>query len=119
MKQLKSLFCNIYKLYNSYFVMFGNFVNFVIFGFLDMYIFIYYTCRSLTRVGLLRHLWYVVIQKAVWVCGWELKGLFSIPTQRVVSNTFKFKYQHFFEQGAPRRRHEDSKGFVVANLPTT
>ena len=37
-----------YNLYNSYFVTFENFVNVVIFGF---YIFIYYSCRSLTRVG--------------------------------------------------------------------
>ena len=37
-----------YKLYNSFFVLFGKFV---IWGFWDFYINIYYTCRSLTRVG--------------------------------------------------------------------
>ena len=46
------LFCIMYKLYNSYFVIFGFFVNFVILGLLDFCIYIYYTCRSLTRVGL-------------------------------------------------------------------
>ena len=48
-----------YKLYNSFFVIFGifvifgSFVVFVTLGFWDFYIYIYYTCRSLTRVGLL------------------------------------------------------------------
>ena len=44
-----------YNLYNSVFV---NFVSFVIFGFVDFlytYIYIYYMCRSVTRVGLLPH----------------------------------------------------------------
>ena len=40
-----------YKLYNSYFVFWENVVMFVIVGFLEFYIYIYYTCRSLTRVG--------------------------------------------------------------------
>ena len=52
----KFLFCNMYNLYNSYVVFF---VNFVLLGFMDLYIYIYillfffYTCRPLTRVGLL------------------------------------------------------------------
>ena len=50
---IQILFGIMYKLYNSYFVFLGNFVNFGILGFLDFYIFIYHTCRSLTRVGLL------------------------------------------------------------------
>ena len=44
------LFCSIYRLYNSHFVFFGKFVNFVILGFWDSWIFIFiytYTCRSL------------------------------------------------------------------------
>ena len=36
--KINFLFCNIYKLHNSYFVMFGFFVNFVILVFLDFYI---------------------------------------------------------------------------------
>ena len=48
----KILFCNLYKLYNSFFIMFGNVVKFVILGNLFFYIYIYYPCRSLTRVGL-------------------------------------------------------------------
>ena len=40
-----------YKSYNSYFVVFGKFVNFIILGFLVSYIYIYYTCRSLTCGG--------------------------------------------------------------------
>ena len=36
-----------YKWYNSYFEVFVNFVNYVIWGFLDFYIFIYYTCGAL------------------------------------------------------------------------
>ena len=40
-------FCIIYKLHNSYFVIFGNVVNVVIWVFGDFYIFIYYTCCSL------------------------------------------------------------------------
>ena len=49
----KLLFYYMYKLYNSYFVLFVNFVNLVVLGSLYFYIVIYYTCRSLTRVGLL------------------------------------------------------------------
>ena len=50
-KKFNFLCCIMYKLYNSYCVMFWNFVNFVILGFWDsyIYIYIYYTCRSLTR----------------------------------------------------------------------
>ena len=44
--------CILYKLHNSYFVFFVFFVFVVIWGFLYFYIYIYYTCRSLTRVGL-------------------------------------------------------------------
>ena len=51
-RKIEFLFCIMYKLYKLYFVLFGNFVNFVILGLLDFYIHIYYTCRSLTRVGL-------------------------------------------------------------------
>ncbi len=43
-KKVIVLFCNMYKFHNSYFVIFGNFEN------LFFYLFIYYTCRSLTRV---------------------------------------------------------------------
>ena len=47
------LFCIMYKQYNSYFVFFGKFINFVFWGILYFWIFYIYTCRSLTRVGLL------------------------------------------------------------------
>ena len=46
----KLLFCNMFKLHNSCFV---NVVVLVFLDFLYFYIYIYYTCRSLTRVGLL------------------------------------------------------------------
>ena len=46
-------FCIMYKLYNSIVVFLGEFCNFGILDFWDFYIYIYYTCRSLTRVGLL------------------------------------------------------------------
>ena len=52
-KNKQLYFFSLYKLHNSYFVMFWKFVIFVILGFLYLYIFIYYRCRSLTRVGLL------------------------------------------------------------------
>ena len=39
-KKLKFLFCNMYKIHNSYFVHSVNFVNFVNFGFGDSYIYI-------------------------------------------------------------------------------
>ena len=43
----KFLFCNMYKMHNSYFVIFGNVVNCVILGFFGfLYSYIYYTCGS-------------------------------------------------------------------------
>ena len=49
-KNFKRLFCNMYKVYSSFLIFF--FCKFVILFFGDFYIFVYYTCRSLTRVGL-------------------------------------------------------------------
>ena len=49
----QTLFCNIYKLHNSYFIIFVLSINVVILVLFYFYIYIYYTCRSLTREGLL------------------------------------------------------------------
>ena len=40
-KKIKFLFCNMYKFHNSYFVIFGKFVNFVISIVLDFHVFHY------------------------------------------------------------------------------
>ena len=45
-RKIEYIFCIMYKLYNSYFGMFGNVVHFVIWGF-GIFIFMY-----ITRVGL-------------------------------------------------------------------
>ena len=54
-KKIKMLFCIMYKLYNSILIIFGTFVSFVIFGFLDFYL-----CTRI-RVGLFMSWWRGVV----------------------------------------------------------